>query len=680
MKTITLPTCSILRTINNDILADVLYYFSSFHGQTILKIVAARLNDAYQSYMEAHPNFTGGVNLIGHSLGGVICYDLLANLQDSTPSRSRSREPSRDRVPPTAGAHFRIKYPQLVFRPQALFALGSPVAAVLVMRGQDIHTYSPPEDILFHNLFHLYDPMSYRVEPLFDAKHAEVPPVLIQRPSARNSNFNYYRDLFTSYLPDLSGVRVPSLPAVGTSIGTSMTGMTMNMGVPAGLSGSQLSSLVMRGGLGGFEAFRGVMGSMYTSVAASGPAVWGMGLVGDSPVGSQDVEEEQRAADDAARHWVANKRIRIDQTDAENGATGPSITRGLGTPQNHVNVGRSAPHTRKRKRRGTVGADSDVSDDQSMANDSDTGPDAYLQRRIRTPTHPKHTPSNPSLHPQQQQTQLHSPRPPSLFTLPPSSQSQQQDESSQTPLSPTLTAAASYATAVTDSVSSMADLLRKSLFEPIINALETIASSLDPESPSEMRGEPGSLAASTESSLPPSRSGSPRPSHHHGGGESMPPHQSIHRTNGTRYPSHQDLTTSSSIPLFPSDNNNSSESEEGGTIISELLGEPETAQHLYEDAHSRASATAIHLDTTPNIHDAVPDPATTTSSEQPHIQPLHPRLDYYVQDNIIDNVVQQYLIGLKAHFTYWTNKNVVYHIIAHTLGEAGGVQDKESGN
>jgi hypothetical protein len=45
IKKITLPTCSILRNLQNDTLADVLYYFTSFHGQVIVDLVTKTMNE-----------------------------------------------------------------------------------------------------------------------------------------------------------------------------------------------------------------------------------------------------------------------------------------------------------------------------------------------------------------------------------------------------------------------------------------------------------------------------------------------------------------------------------------------------------------------------------------------------------------------------------------------------------
>ncbi|KAJ3308951.1 hypothetical protein HDV04_000597 [Boothiomyces sp. JEL0838] len=155
IKTITLPTCSMIRHINNDILS-------------------------------------------------VITYDILANQRSSTDSPP---EPTF----PADTTHFPIVYPKLAFRPDFLFALGSPLSAVMVQRGQSWEKYQIDPRIKYFNIFNLYDPIAYRMEPLIDPRFIEISPVLLQRPSAAATKpfeFSYYKEMIYAYLPDL---KLPSL-------------------------------------------------------------------------------------------------------------------------------------------------------------------------------------------------------------------------------------------------------------------------------------------------------------------------------------------------------------------------------------------------------------------------------------------------------------------------------------
>ena len=160
------------------------------------------------------PGFKGKVAIFGHSLGGIISYDILANQPESIHSKSSSSRKSRSRP-----SHHGIVYPKLDFTPAFLFAIGSPIAAVLIMRGQDYSNYCVPPTTRFFNIFHLYDPMSYRMEPLLGDQFAEIPPVLLERPSSKSGAFfplAYYRQQFTSYMASTSfSAQLPVLPSIG---------------------------------------------------------------------------------------------------------------------------------------------------------------------------------------------------------------------------------------------------------------------------------------------------------------------------------------------------------------------------------------------------------------------------------------------------------------------------------
>ncbi|KAJ3258827.1 hypothetical protein HK103_003209 [Boothiomyces macroporosus] len=183
---------------------DVLFYFTSYHGQMLINIVTQTVNDTYENFMKEHPDFKGKVSLFCHSLGSIITYDILANQRSSTDSPP---EPTF----PADTTHFPIVYPKLAFRPDFLFALGSPLSAVMVQRGQSWEKYQIDPRIKYFNIFNLYDPIAYRMEPLIDPRFIEISPVLLQRPSSAATKpfeFSYYKEMIYAYLPDL---KLPSL-------------------------------------------------------------------------------------------------------------------------------------------------------------------------------------------------------------------------------------------------------------------------------------------------------------------------------------------------------------------------------------------------------------------------------------------------------------------------------------
>lgn len=91
------------------------------------------------------------------------------------------------------------------------------------MRGQNFLDYSIPSGTRFFNIFHLYDPVAYRIEPLMGDKYEALNPVLLQRPTSRNRpTFSYYKEQFTSYMASTTfptqftdiSLKLPSLPSI----------------------------------------------------------------------------------------------------------------------------------------------------------------------------------------------------------------------------------------------------------------------------------------------------------------------------------------------------------------------------------------------------------------------------------------------------------------------------------
>lgn len=77
MDKVTLPTVPLFRMINNHYLADLLYYFARFHGKAIVSICADLMNAQYLHYTEKYGSVE--CSLMGHSLGGIISYDILCH-------------------------------------------------------------------------------------------------------------------------------------------------------------------------------------------------------------------------------------------------------------------------------------------------------------------------------------------------------------------------------------------------------------------------------------------------------------------------------------------------------------------------------------------------------------------------------------------------------------------------
>ncbi|KAI8092108.1 hypothetical protein BDF21DRAFT_490741 [Thamnidium elegans] len=177
---ITLKSIPTIRLIQNDYLADVLFYFSKDRGQNIVNNVTNLFNTSYHNFKEKHPNFDGKIIILGYSLGGVIVWDIL----------SHQREPAND----LEKDHYKkldINFTKLDFKPHYFYGLGSPLGAVLTFRGQDPTLYHPDFDIQFENVFHPFDPIGYRFEPLFNDYFTDKPAVLIERSAPFGPSFSF---------------------------------------------------------------------------------------------------------------------------------------------------------------------------------------------------------------------------------------------------------------------------------------------------------------------------------------------------------------------------------------------------------------------------------------------------------------------------------------------------------
>lgn len=144
----------IVRLVMNDYMADILYYFNPHFGSQIVQMIVEELNEAYDTFMEKHPDFNGKISVYALSLGGVAMFDILTCQDDDEPedlsqsaTASTSTSDQQDgtttqttgaeevQEPPAKKARvrkqdqskFRAVIPKLKFRPEYLFTVGSPV-------------------------------------------------------------------------------------------------------------------------------------------------------------------------------------------------------------------------------------------------------------------------------------------------------------------------------------------------------------------------------------------------------------------------------------------------------------------------------------------------------------------------------------------------------------------------
>ena len=186
LESITLKSVPFIRTLANTVISDVLFYCDNVQRNRILVKVADELNKAYSEYVSRNPSFDGGVSVVGHSLGSVIAFDLLS-CQQVAEDDATTKQYAPDSIIEDIEKNFDMSKLQLAFNTiEHLFCIGSPLGMFLTIRGGHGHgelkrSSKLPTCSHYYNIFHEYDPVAYRVEPLIDPQFAGVEPVDLQR-------------------------------------------------------------------------------------------------------------------------------------------------------------------------------------------------------------------------------------------------------------------------------------------------------------------------------------------------------------------------------------------------------------------------------------------------------------------------------------------------------------------
>lgn len=113
-----------------------------------------------------------------------------------------------------------INYPQLKFKPRCFFAFGSPTPMFLTARGMENFNseYKLPTCNKMLNIFHPYDPIAYRMEPLIDTRFAYIKPVLIPHHRGGKRIHLQLRDGFAKVGSDLKHKIMGSLKSTWSNL------------------------------------------------------------------------------------------------------------------------------------------------------------------------------------------------------------------------------------------------------------------------------------------------------------------------------------------------------------------------------------------------------------------------------------------------------------------------------
>uniref|UniRef100_A0AAX7VF41 DDHD domain containing 2 n=1 Tax=Astatotilapia calliptera TaxID=8154 RepID=A0AAX7VF41_ASTCA len=289
IQRITLPSISRLRHFTNDTLLDLFFYNSPTYCQTIVDTVASEFNRLHVLFKQRHPEFSGTVSVVGHSLGSLILFDLLTNQRDESqisgepchlncntleqtlnrlglqqyldvlqnenldleslalcrdsdlkdlgiplgPRKKILNYVRRKWLPEvwlisimpqsvTSAVDYEyfdvgigqvsIDYPQLEFHPQTFFAFGSPIGMFLTVRGlkRIDPNYTFPTCKSFYNIYHPYDPVAYRIEPMI-VSEVDLEPMLIPHHKGRKRMHLELKDSLTRMSMDLKNNVLGSL-------------------------------------------------------------------------------------------------------------------------------------------------------------------------------------------------------------------------------------------------------------------------------------------------------------------------------------------------------------------------------------------------------------------------------------------------------------------------------------
>nr|KAF6460190.1 DDHD domain containing 2 [Molossus molossus] len=105
-----------------------------------------------------------------------------------------------------------VKYPRLIYKPEIFFAFGSPIGMFLTVRGlkRIDPNYKFPTCKGFFNIYHPFDPVAYRIEPMV-VPEVEFEPMLIPHHKGRKRMHLELREGLTRMSMDLKNNLLGSL-------------------------------------------------------------------------------------------------------------------------------------------------------------------------------------------------------------------------------------------------------------------------------------------------------------------------------------------------------------------------------------------------------------------------------------------------------------------------------------
>jgi hypothetical protein len=170
LESVTIPNLTGVRDFANLALSDVFLYTQPDIKERISKFMSIRIKNIVKKFIAKHQTENPIVTFVGHSLGSVVLYDLF--------NGRASRESQQEDRP---ASPLPVDNDEMV-RPAAMFFVGSPMAMFQTIRDPTV-SESPRHFMdlpcrLF-NIFHPYDAIAYRIEPLVDSRMKDIEPVVV---------------------------------------------------------------------------------------------------------------------------------------------------------------------------------------------------------------------------------------------------------------------------------------------------------------------------------------------------------------------------------------------------------------------------------------------------------------------------------------------------------------------
>ncbi|KAK3261381.1 hypothetical protein CYMTET_29710 [Cymbomonas tetramitiformis] len=215
------PGASEPQAFTEDDILHWLSYMSPSTAQLAVTHFVRQVNSLYAQFLQDHPGFREGggtVVVVTHSFGALLAYDILSHSTTGQPESGAPLQQAPAPHPHISSSpvwHQHVAFPPLDFKVDTLFALGSPVSAFLLARGdvQEVACTNPqggaprtelalsarlPPTIKFYNIYHPNDPLAYRYEPLLDPTAVDLPPV--QLPSVADLQQTGFGAIFEAFI------------------------------------------------------------------------------------------------------------------------------------------------------------------------------------------------------------------------------------------------------------------------------------------------------------------------------------------------------------------------------------------------------------------------------------------------------------------------------------------------